>query len=232
MRIKTLLVAAAITAVGYATSLAQTNVYSQNVVGYINLTLTNGMNLIANQLDLDGNGTNNTVYTSIGTNLPNLTRVYAFDPVAGSYPFVTFSTASLVWVGNLAAVNKALQPGGAVFVSIPGTASYPQTVTLVGNVRQSGAGTLTTPIGAYYQLLGSQVPQAGGVQTVLGYTPANLDRGYLWRAAEGVQNWGTPRTYSTATSAWVGGEPSVTVGQGFLMQGHAGSTWSRTFNVQ
>ena len=36
------------------------NVYSLNVVGYINIPLVEGFNLVANQLDFDGTGLNNT----------------------------------------------------------------------------------------------------------------------------------------------------------------------------
>src|ERR1043166_2369568 len=109
MRTKTLFLAAALSAAGLATSLAQSsNVYSLNVVGYINLQLTNGFNLIANQLDLDGTGTNNTLNTSIGTNVPNLTRVYTYQPASINYQFATL--VSGVWQGaNLPAVNAGLQ---------------------------------------------------------------------------------------------------------------------------
>ncbi|MCX7723419.1 MAG: hypothetical protein N2379_10260, partial [Verrucomicrobiae bacterium] len=84
MRTKTLLAAAAILAVPLATTVAQTNVYSQNVVGYINLTLTNQITLVANQLDLDGTGTNNTVLTVLGTNVPVLTFVHVYDETSAS----------------------------------------------------------------------------------------------------------------------------------------------------
>jgi hypothetical protein len=227
MRTKSLLAAAAILAAGALTSMAQSNVYSLNVVGYYNLSLTNGFNLVANQLDKDGTGTNNTVYTVIGTNVPNLTRIYAFDPVAGSFSFATFTAGTLTWIGAVSAVNAALSPGQGVWVQIPASAS-PQTVTVVGEVKQ---GTLTTPVGSYYQILASQVPQVGGIQTALGYTPANLDRVYRW--LPGIQNYDAARTYLSASGTWSGGgEPSVGVGESFWIQGHAGSAWTRNFTVQ
>ena len=77
MRTKVLLGAAALAAAA-ATASAQ-NVYSLNVVGYINLSLTNGYNMVANQLDLDGTMTNNTLTTVFSTNLPKLSAVYAWS---------------------------------------------------------------------------------------------------------------------------------------------------------
>ena len=60
MRTKTTLVAAAILAAGIASSMAQANVYSLNVVGYVNVTVQGGgaYNLIANPLN---NTTGNTL---------------------------------------------------------------------------------------------------------------------------------------------------------------------------
>src|SRR6059036_1804778 len=46
MRTKTLICAATLLAAGAATSMAQ-NVYSLNVVGYVQVSLTNGFNLVA-----------------------------------------------------------------------------------------------------------------------------------------------------------------------------------------
>ena len=77
MRTKTLLLAGAALAFSLATSQAQ--VYSQNVVGYVNINLTNGvLNIISPALDADGTGTNNTIASVIGTNVPTGTIVYVF----------------------------------------------------------------------------------------------------------------------------------------------------------
>ena len=205
--------------------MAQANVYSLNVVGYNTLTLTNGFNLVANQLDLDGTGSNNTLYTSIGTNVPNLTKAYAFP--GGAYVSATFSAGSGTWIGNVAAANAALQPGGGVFVQIPASASYPQNVTLVGNVLQ---GSLSTTVAPIYQIISSKVPQAGLIKTDLGLAPANLDKVYQWNS--GIQNYGSGKTYSAGGGTWLGGEPNVAVGESFFLLGHAGSLWNRNFTVQ
>src|SRR4051812_11081510 len=109
MRTKALLCAAGILAAGAATSMAQSNVYSLNVVGYVNVSLTNGFNMVANQLDLDGTGINNTVTNVVGTNLPVQTRIFAFNPATQTY----FATATYAgnnnWIQG-AAVAPGLQP--------------------------------------------------------------------------------------------------------------------------
>ena len=71
MNTKTLLLLGALGAAGMTSAVAQTNVYSVNAVGYINLTLPTGFSLIANQL----NSTNNTI-GSLLTGLPNFSNFY------------------------------------------------------------------------------------------------------------------------------------------------------------
>src|SRR4051812_38715441 len=53
MRTKTLVCAAALAA-GVATSMAQSNVYSLNIVGYANVPVVAGNSIYANPFDLDG----------------------------------------------------------------------------------------------------------------------------------------------------------------------------------
>src|SRR5689334_13849488 len=80
MRTKTLLLTAALSAAGIATSMAQA-VYSVNAVGYVNTTLVPGFNLVSNPLD---NKTGNTIQNLFGTGvqgtIPNNLTVYYFNP--------------------------------------------------------------------------------------------------------------------------------------------------------
>ena len=59
MRTKTLLLAAAATVAGIASLQAQSNVYSVNVVGYVNVTIPTGYSLIANPLNSSDNTVSN-----------------------------------------------------------------------------------------------------------------------------------------------------------------------------
>src|ERR1035437_8975970 len=76
---KTLLMAAAALAAGIITSQAQ--VYSQNIVGYVNLPLTNGVfSVVSPALSNDTTGTNNTISSVFTTPVIGDT-VFAFNGV-------------------------------------------------------------------------------------------------------------------------------------------------------
>ena len=89
MRTKVLICAAALAAASAFTTMAQ-NVYSLNIVGYINVPLIEGFNLVANQLDFDGTGLNNTPANVIGTNLPLNTTVYGWG--GSGYNIATYAS--------------------------------------------------------------------------------------------------------------------------------------------
>jgi hypothetical protein len=226
MRTKTLLIAAAALAVGIISPKAQT-VYSANVVGYTTLNLTNGLNLIANQLDLDGTGTNNTLQSVFSTNLPNLTKIYVFS--GGGWQNVQYSSASGgKWLGaatNL--VSAALNPGYGVMVSIPTT--LPPTnivVPLVGQVLQ---GAYTNTITAGLQIVSCQIPLSGQIDTNLFYKPTKLDKVYTWNA--GIQNYNGTSPQWSGTS-WLGGDPALSVNQPVFLNAKSNTVWGVNFTVQ
>jgi hypothetical protein len=231
MRTKALLCAAALAA-GAATSMAQT-VYSLNVVGYINVTLTNGMNLIANQLDVDGTMTNNTLATVFGTNtLPNGTKALAFDAASGNFTSATYSLGTGKWsnTGGQPDINAHLSPGSGVFVSIPTVATTPITLTLVGQVIQ---GTNLTPVVTGLQTLSSIPPIAGGVVTTLAYPATKGDKFLAWDVVSGnyfTKTYGGGTTWSGALPA--PGEPQVAVGQAFMYNSKIATNWTQAFTVQ
>src|ERR1035441_4086348 len=86
MRTKTLLIAAAALAVGVATSLAQT--YSQNVVGYYNLNLLAGYNMVSVQLAV---GVSNGA-SEIFPNIPDSTELYTWDNVHATFAYNFYDT--------------------------------------------------------------------------------------------------------------------------------------------
>jgi hypothetical protein len=229
MRTKALLCAAGLLAVGAVSALAQSNVYSLNVVGYVNVSLTNGFNLIANQLDVDGNRTNNTIAGVFSTNFPNLTKVYGYNTAGGTFGIATYASGSATWVGGQPSVNNGLAPGAGVWVQIPGTAGTPTPLTLteVGNVVQ---GTYNLPVSTGFQIMSLIPPVSGKVKTDFGYPAANLDKIYQYNA---VTRAFTIHTYASATGAWTGGgEPTPAVGEAFWVQSTGAKTWTQTFTVQ
>jgi hypothetical protein len=219
MRTKALLCAAALAA-GAATSMAQ-NVYSLNVVGYINLTLQPGFNLVANQLDADGYFTNNYVTNVFSTNLPSGSAIYAFNAASGLYSTITWNGKK--WFGSLAPVNTALAPGQGVFVSLAG--SSPVTITTVGQVNQ---GTYSVPLVPGLQIVSSIAPIAGDLITNLNYVPTANDAAYLYNA--------TTQLYSTRTfngKKWFGGgSPYLNVSDAIFLQSATATNWTQVFTVQ
>ena len=214
MRTRTLLLTAATLVAGLATSFGQ-SVYSQNIVGYATLTLQPGFNLIANQFDLDGNGTNNTVNSAFSTNLPPNSQVYTFN--GSSFDIATFSARSSSW--DLP--NLKVNPGMGFWVNNPNGSAV--TVTLSGQVLTGTLSNPNVPSGGGFALVSSMIPQAGLLQTDLAYTPVGNDQVYTYNGTGYDIS-----TFSARSSSW-DTQPSLSVGQGFWLS-TTGNSWSRSFN--
>lgn len=211
MRTKTLLITAAIGAA--AAVAAQAQVYSVNAVGYINLQVGSGFNLLANQLDAGGN-----TVEAVLTGLPNLAVVYKYSAATG-YAINTFYTEAgeSEWDDP----TMTISPGEGFWLKNP---SDPLTITLVGEVPQ---GSLSNGLDAGFNLVSSQVPQAGLVSTDLGLPMANLDVVYTWTGAYNIFTY----FEEAGESEWDPAEPSVAVGEGFWVKKGAAASWDRDFSV-
>jgi len=218
MKAKTLLIAAAALAAGIMTSQAQ--VYSQNIVGYINVPLVSGFNFIANQLDYDGTGTNNSLYTSVGTNLPANSAVLYWNPATS-----LFSTTKLLsngkWSANNQLVTNAVNPGSGFFLQV----AAPTNVTFVGNVI---TGTNTYPIFAGFQVVAPSGPVAGTLDTTNGYTPTKNDSILVWNPSTDLFT-----THKFLGASWSGGgDPQLTVGEAVFLDSVSNTNWTQVLNVQ
>jgi len=230
MKAKTLLIAAATLAVGAISSQAQ--VYSQNVVGYVNVTLTNGYNAITVPVDYDGTGTNNVVTSIIGTNLPTGSSVLTWNTaLAGFSTANTFGPTSKNATPHWGTPTAIYNPGQGLFISITNKSA---TVTFVGTVLQGGLtnGYLTQ---AGYSLVGGQFPVQGGITTTYGFVPHNGDNFLAWNAS--LQGFATANTYGptskNATPHWGSGEPVLTVGQAaFIQTTNTQPVWGTNFVIQ
>jgi hypothetical protein len=237
---KTLLIAAAAFATSVISSQAQ--VYSQNIVGYVNINLTNGVLAnIAPALDLDGTGTNNTIATVFPT--PSIgDTVYAFNgtgyntlnyKVNGTGHPVVYTTN---WfIGAAVEANYPLNPGDSVFY-LP---AANQTVTQVGTALTGTNVNANFPAAGNLGLLSSVIPISGGLTSVLGYTPAIGDTVYIYNGAGyttynyKVNGTGHPVVYNT--NWFIGAaqsEPVVSVGQGFWILPATANSWTEVLNVQ
>jgi hypothetical protein len=224
MRTKALLCAAGMLAAA-ATSMAQSNVYSLNVVGYINIPYTNGFQMVANQLHSDSTGTNNTVGGVFGTNLPTGTQVYGFSTTSG------YATATLIangtWTGGQPVVNESLSAGRGVWLRIPGASGTGGNVTIVGEVKQ---GTTGVPIATGFQISSLVPPLSTTIKTAMGYPAGTGDRVFQFSNATGYL---PTRTY-LASGSWTPTEPTPAVGESFWISraaANGATTWNQTYNV-
>jgi len=219
---------AAAFALSLAASQAQT-VYSKNVVGYVNVNLAAGYTAVANQLDYDGTGVNNTLQTVFGSSLPAPTTVWAWSPGAATFVSCTWtaSKSGNVWTGDTTDVQAALQPGGAVFVQ----ASSASTLTLVGTVIQ---GTNSITIAPGYNFASSTPPLGGDLVANLNYVPVVGDAVYLWDPVAQAYDVNSPYTYVAGKSGnvWTPSVPQVQVGESLFIYSTSGNIWTNILVIK
>jgi hypothetical protein len=198
-----------------ATSMAQSNVYSLNVVGYHTVTVPgNAYALIANQL----NTTNNTLASVIPNPPPN-TQFYKYTTGVG-YASYQFDEFDLVWAPD---GNTTLNPGEGGFIRNPG--GSPMSITFVGEVLQ---GSLTNAVPTGYSIRASKVPQAGGVTSVLQFPAGPNDQVYKYIPNSGYTSF----QFDEFDLVWAPSEPNFAVGESFFVNKVAGTNWVRSFTVQ
>jgi hypothetical protein len=207
MRTKTLLLTAALGAVGLTSSVAQ-QVFSVNAVGFVNVAVPPGFSMIANPL----NAPTNTV-PALFAGVPDGTTIYKFDGTSYSV-----NSLDLGEWGNPA---QTLVPGEGAFIRNPGTTPF--TVTFVGEVMQ---GSLSNPIPAGFSIKSSQVPQSAALDTVLGFPAADGDIVYQFSNAQN-----TYVIHALDLGEWSGGAPVPAVGESFFVKKVAAGNWTRTFSV-
>jgi len=229
-----MILAAALTALGSAAVMAQTNVYSLNAVGYVNVTLYPGFNMVADQLQ---SGTN-TIGSLINDATGQYDKMVVFKWTGTGFQSDTanslISTFADNWInGGVITLN----PGEAAWIKWTNTTLA--TLTFVGTVPQ---GTLNTTIAgnASFSMISSQVPQGGDLATDLGFTNFNQgDTMYVFAGSNQsykVYNYNTNTGNSGYLQNFTGGtgDPILAVGQGFWYKTGVGApltTWSRTFSV-
>jgi hypothetical protein len=211
MRTKTLIVTAALSAAGVATSMAQ--VFSVNAVGYINVDVPPGFSLIANQLNA---GTNS--IAALLPAVPGGTTIYKFNGTG--YDIASFDDLDNAWSPN---GNITLNPGEGAFIRNPTQA--PIRVTFVGEVP---TGALQNPLPQGFSIRSSQVPQAGKLTTDLQFPGAGGDTVYQFNNATGSY---TINSFDDLDNAWAPAEPTLAVGEAFFVRKTAAGSWNRTFNV-
>jgi hypothetical protein len=223
MRTKVLLAVAALSAAGLASSMAQGNVYSLNVVGYVNVVVEGGgsYNLLANPL-------NNTTENSLtnlfkaGTGPADGDQVLTWDVAT-----FDFAAAQPLYGGGAWDQSVAL-PVGQGFFYVNNNSTF--TNTFVGDVVQGSFTNFLTG-GGSYNLIGSSAPVGGSfTNAIVGTTPADGDQ---------ILAWDVPTFDFQATQPLFGGGSwdstavNIKVAEGFFyVNNNADQNWVRNFTVQ
>jgi hypothetical protein len=200
MRTKTLIIASALVAAGIVTSAAQ--VFSVNVVGYVNVTVPAGFSMIANPL-------NNTE----GNTLSNLIPAPEFGTTVYRWNGATFDGSSFLgaWIPDF-----EVNPGQGLFIELASAS----TLTFVGEVNQ---GELVVNLPAGFEIISNTVP-AEETLTEMGIPAEFGDTAFFFRD-------GNYDTSASFLGAWIPDTVGPRVGEAFWIQKGAAATWSRTFNV-
>jgi hypothetical protein len=206
---KTLLIAAAALVAGVISSDAQ--VYSANIVGYVNVTMpANALVLTSNPLD-DGTNTANSLLAS----LPKASLLETWNGTG----FSVLSKTSTGFAGN-----PSLPVGTGFFVK--STQNF--TNTFVGNVVPNPGGnqaTINLPANALV-LVGSVLPVAGTFNDV-GTNTLNLIS--TFPKASLLETWnGTGFSVLSKTSSGFAGNPPLSVAQGFFLKSTTATNWTQT----
>jgi hypothetical protein len=205
-------------------ALAQTNVYSVNAVGYVNVVFPPGFSIRANPLNANPNTLANIFDTNV---VVANSKIYQYVPAtstaAATFKIYTFidEDGSKFW-----SAAATLNPGEGFFFNNPGAAF---TNTFVGEVPQGPQSNQQVPQG--FSIKSSVVPQSGQLDTVLQYPAAANDKVYRLNA--------DGKTYSIST--WIVEEPGQpgfwskapvpAVGEGFWLFSTSAKQWDRNFDV-
>jgi len=217
MRTKTLLIAAAALAATIMTSEAQ--VYSQNVVGYVSITVTNsGYTQINTPVDFDGTGTNNNILSLIGSSLPVHSQVLTWN--GNGFNQDSYVIPKGQSVPSWSNTNLLLNPGLGYFVFNP--SNFPVVLTYVGTVLQGSLTNTVIDTTGTFSMLGYMVPISGGIQTTLGYQPSPKDQVLVYSqalnsGAGGYSQFSFITLKGQSTNSWSPSEPQIQVGQGFFI---------------
>jgi len=261
MRTKILALSAVVGTLASVSAMAQTNVYSQNAVGYIQVTLYPGYNLITCPLIASPDNTLNTLLND--TNGQYVVGSGRFAVGATVYQYINgvgyvagdSAKASSTPGGWQFGGTNTILPGQAIWFVNPGTPGTGSNMfaTFVGTVPQ---GSLTNAIYPGYNLVGSQVPFGGdlinngigGYSTTANPTnglsagPSSGDAIYVYDptfngSGQGGYSGGQGGSFSVNrqhVGSWTTPDASTTnVAQGFWYLNNTNfvNNWVETFSV-
>jgi hypothetical protein len=207
MRTKITFLAAAALAAGLASSQAQSNVYSVNIVGYINVPIAAGaQTLLENPLD---NGTNDLISIDNGA-IPNKSSANIWNGTG----FTATSKTAGAW-----GTDFPIAPGIGFFVT-PKTAA---TITFIGQAPITNNYALAA--GAQV-MIGALLPIAGNLNDPAGANALNIGAQMPNKSSLNIWN-GTGYTATSKTGGTWGNNLSIGVAQGFFVTPKTAFTWTQ-----
>jgi len=231
MRTKTMILSALLGALGGVSVHAQ-NVYSLNAVGYINVTLLPGYNIITCPLIASPDNTISTLLNNTNGQYQSGARnpavVYQFE--GGIYTSIDAASSGNAPSGWGGGGTETINPGQAIFFYNPSSTNM--YATFVGTVP---TGPITNALAPGYSLVGSVVPVTGDIVTnSISLFTNGASSG---RTADAIYTYAPGVGYSINTytsSGWGGGDPVLTNAyEGFFFLNSFSTTnnWIENYSV-
>jgi hypothetical protein len=222
MRTKTILTVA-VGALSVASAMAVTSV---NVVGYVNVDFQVAFQnkMLVNPLAAADNRISSIIPNGVSNPNASVT-VQKWNALTSQFSELASYIPGIGWD----APDMTFAPGEGFALQV----DTPCTLTFVGDVRQSGAGLLSTPLANGYNLVGSQVPQTGGLETVLGFDASTSQNGITVQLWDVASQQYFPTLYSYIPGIGWDAEPALGMAEAcIIVTAESGLSWSRNFNVQ
>lgn len=186
---------------------------SANVVGYVNIPIYTGDNLIANQLDAGAN-TLNDLFPTSNPNILDGTTFRIWDTVTQSLSPVSTYDSMMGWSINYNFTSFATGAGGVLNSPSPWTWTSVGNVVPYSNIAGLGFGSIWNPnYSGGQQLIACPVPVSGTMDmmftNVVGRLPQNGESVQILNAATQTS---TTTTFHTGTG-WDNGDPGLAAGQ-------------------
>jgi len=222
-----MLLSALLGALGSVSVMAQTNVYSLNAVGYINVTVYPGFNIISCPLIASPDNTLNTLLSPTNGQFKHW-QVYFFNPLTTPQYTADIGVGDVWGSGGTETIN----PGSAVFILNPSNTIT--TLTFVGTVPTGP--TNVTLYADSFNLVSSVVPASGDLITNSITQFSNgvkHDQVYFFNAQ--TSNYTAYiATGNNLTTNWPAGDPIIPfVGSGFFYfnSTNFNNIWTENYSV-
>jgi hypothetical protein len=239
MRTKIALLSAALVAAGVASSMAQSNVYSLNIVGYVNVPVTaNNFYLLSNPFDTgNGNSVSNVMSSLLSDSFnQDGSSLYTFDPVAG-YSSEGFNYGGSAGTGYWYPGTTTLAPGKGFWFQPQDN----QTITFTGSVVLNSTNTLAGNGNVELSLVGSAYPASTnlvglGMNWLANNNGFNQDGDGIYRWNPATQSFMTEYSFNYG-NGWSGptgdvNGPVLNVAEGFFYVNANGTDqWVQNFTV-